>query len=84
MPDTITYKAKGQVYEIPDTERDVFLQDFPDAMEVESFLIGRDTFDIPTAEVSGFLQEKPEAKPLKKKTIRSFLRWLRQKLGQSV
>lgn len=67
MGDIKTYKVNGQVYEIPDGEKDAFLKDFPKAEEVVSFVANKDTFDIPVAEVSEFTKEMPNAKPLKKK-----------------
>lgn len=67
MPENKTYKANGQVYEIPESEVADFLKDFPDATEVNSFVMEKDTFDIPVNEVSSFIQDNPTAKALKKK-----------------
>lgn len=67
MPETITYKTDQGVYEIPPEKKDSFLKSFPEAEEVESFTIGKDTFDIPVSKVSAFREAKPKAKPLKKK-----------------
>lgn len=64
---TATYKADGQVYEIPDNEKESFIKDIPHAEEVQSFTAGKDTFDIPLKEVPDFVKDMPEAKPLKKK-----------------
>lgn len=67
MPDTKTYKAKGEVYEIPNDKAQDFLKDFPDAVEVNSFTVGKDTFDIPIDDIQAFIKDNPQAQPLKKK-----------------
>ena len=67
MPDnatTISFKAGGKVYDIPQTEAASFLKDMPDAQEVKSFVAGKDTFDIPLAKVQEFTSDMPDAKPL--------------------
>ena len=63
------YKVGETTYNIPEKEKQSFLQDFPDAVEVESFVIDKDTFDIPLDERDMFLTDNPTAQPLKKKDI---------------
>lgn len=67
MPKDITYKTSKGVYEIPPEKKEEFLKSFPDAVEVESFVVGKDTFDVPLDRIGAFKEAKPKAKPLKKK-----------------
>lgn len=62
-----TYKTSSGVYDIPDAEAQAFLKDNPDAVEVASYIMGKDTFDIPLGEEKDFLKDNPGAKPVKKK-----------------
>jgi len=61
------YRVGSDVYDIPDAEAQNFLKDFPDAVELESFVVDKDTFDIPINERDAFLADFPTAKPVKKK-----------------
>ncbi|MFA5714823.1 MAG: hypothetical protein WC998_03725, partial [Candidatus Paceibacterota bacterium] len=64
-----TYKVGSNVYDIPEAEAQTFLSDFPDAVEVESYIVDKDTFDIPINERDLFLKDFPTAKPIKKKEV---------------
>jgi len=64
MPDILTYKINGEVYDIPEDKVSSFLEKYPDAAEVESFTIGKDTFDIPQEKVQAFQKQYPDAQPL--------------------
>ena len=57
-----TFKADGQIYDIPENEVSSFLKDMPKAVEVQSFTVDKDTFDIPLAEVESFKKDMPTAK----------------------
>lgn len=57
-----TFKADGQIYDIPENEVSSFLKDMPKAQEVQSFTVDKDTFDIPLAEVESFKKDMPTAK----------------------
>jgi hypothetical protein len=59
-----TYKVKGEVYNIPESESGSFLKDFPEATEIKSYVAGKDTFDIPVQEVPNFLKEVKDAKEI--------------------
>ena len=67
MAETKTYKTKTGIYDIPDTDIQAFLKDFPDAVETEAFTVGKDTFDIPIIERDAFLKDMPTATPIQKK-----------------
>lgn len=58
------YKVGKKIYSIPLSEVKVFLDDMPDAREIQSFSLEKDTFDIPIDKVSAFLKDMPDAKPL--------------------
>jgi hypothetical protein len=64
MPPKKSFSVNGTIYDIPTDKVAGFLQKFPHASEVQSFINGKDTFDIPVQKVSGFLQKFPAAKPL--------------------
>jgi len=63
------YKVGSDVYDIPEAEASNFLKDFPNAIELETFIVDKDTFDIPVNEIDGFLTDFPKAKSLKKKDV---------------
>ena len=67
MPGEKSYKVKGEVFDIPESEVQSFLKDNPGAEEISSYTIGKDTLDIPVGEVNDFLTDNPGASPLKKK-----------------
>lgn len=69
MGGTKSFKVGNENYDnIPEAEVKDFLQQFPDAVEVNTFLVGgKDTFDIPVQEVEAFKADNPEAKPLEVK-----------------
>lgn len=60
-----SFQSGGQVFDIPITEVDSFLEDMPGASEVMSFTAGKDTLDIPFEKVQDFLKDMPDAKPLR-------------------
>lgn len=62
---TKTFKTSRGVADIPSSEVDGFLQEFPDAIEVNSFIVGKDTADVPLDDIDGFLKAYPKAKPLR-------------------
>lgn len=67
MPEK-SYKVDGEVYDnIPEEHADAFLKQNPKAVEIQSFTLEKDTFDIPIAHVDAFTQKNPGALPLKKK-----------------
>ena len=61
QPTYKTYKTKDGVYDIPEISEKDFLKDYPDATQVNSFTVGKDTFDIPVAETQDFLKDNPKA-----------------------
>ena len=63
------YKVGSDVYDIPEADASNFLNDFPNAIELETFIVDKDTFDIPVNEIDGFLTDFPKAKSLKKKDV---------------
>jgi hypothetical protein len=60
-----SYKVGEEIYDIEDKDVESFLNDMPDAVEIQSFVVDKDTFDIPVSDVSDFLKDMPNAKPLK-------------------
>ena len=64
MPDILTYKINGEVYDIPEDKVSSFLKKYPDALKVESFAVGKDTFDIPQEKAVAFKERYPDATPL--------------------
>ena len=65
-----TYKVGSNVYDIPEAEAQTFLSDFPDAVEVESYIVDKDTFDIPINERDLFLKDFPTKAKKKKRGFR--------------
>lgn len=59
-----TFKTSKGIYTIPDDQTASFTKDFPDAQEVQSYVVGKDTFDIPVNDVHDFTTHYPNAKPL--------------------
>ncbi len=49
---------------IPENKVQEFLNDIPDATEVRSYTVGKDTLDIPLPKVQDFLKDAPQAQPL--------------------
>ena len=41
-----TFKFDGEVYDVPEQDVEGFLSRKPKAVEVESFVVGKDTFDV--------------------------------------
>ena len=64
MNDIVSFSVNGESYDIPKSEVDGFLSEFPDAVEVQTFISDKDTFDIPLDEVDGFKSEFPDAKEM--------------------
>jgi curved DNA-binding protein CbpA len=58
---TKTYKVGIDVYHIPEDKINEFLQDFPEAIEVQEFKVGDETYDIPIELRSDFLRDFPNA-----------------------
>jgi hypothetical protein len=61
MANTITYRANGKVYHIPEEEKEGFLSEFPDAVESKAFVVGDKKYNIPLDDVEGFKSEFPDA-----------------------
>lgn len=59
-----SFKIDGQVFDIPESKVNDFLNDAPEAEEIRSYTVGKDTFDIPVPQVEEFLTDAPEAKPV--------------------
>ena len=59
-----TFKVGESIADIPAEKIDGFMQTYPDAIEVKSFIVDKDTADIPLDKVDGFLKAYPNAKPL--------------------
>lgn len=68
MPENYLYKVGSSVYDIPEDKREKFLSKYPDAQQVESFIVDKDTFDIPVDKVDSFLEKYPNAENIKKKS----------------
>ena len=72
-----TFKYKGHILDVPDDRAEAFLSKFPDAAEMNSFTVGKDTLDIPKEEPEEFMLNTlerfqfkfPKAKPLGTKTF---------------
>ncbi len=62
-----TYKVGENIFDISDKDVELFLKDYPSAVEIESYTVGQDTFDIPVNERELFLKDFPTAQPVKKK-----------------
>jgi hypothetical protein len=75
MNDIVSFSVNGELYDIPKSEVDGFMSEFPNAVEVQTFISDKDTFDIPLDEVDGFKSEFPNAKEMvsvkKKRTDRT-------------
>jgi hypothetical protein len=64
MPEEkVTYQVGEDKYDIDPSESQAFLKDFPDAVQLKSFVVGKDTFDIHPEEEADFLKDFPDAKP---------------------
>jgi hypothetical protein len=59
--------SDGEVYEISDAEVNDFMTDFPDAIEVETYIAEGEEYDISPDEVSAFMIDFPNA--VKKKGV---------------
>ncbi len=59
-----SFKLNNDIYDIPDDKVSLFMSQFPDATEVQSFVSGQDTFDVPIQDVQRFVETVPGAKPL--------------------
>ena len=55
MPDKRTLKVGNDTYDIEDKDVSSFLNDMPNAIELNSYKVGKDTFDIPLPKVNEFL-----------------------------
>ena len=77
------YRVGSDVYDIPDAEAQNFLKDFPNAIELETFIVDKDTFDIPINERDLFLKDFPTAQPIKKKTFQKLVERLQRLLHRN-
>lgn len=59
-----TFKTNKGIYTIPDDQIASFTKDVPDAVEVQSYQVGKDTYDIPIKDTADFTHHYPNAKPL--------------------
>ena len=77
MPEKKTYRMGEDVVEIPVSNADAFLSDYPDAVEVSKYSVGEDQYYIPVSNEQAFVQDYPDAEKVggvKKKNL--FLRAL--------
>ncbi len=58
------FKVESKYFGIPQEEVAAFLNDFPNAIEIRSFLVGKDTIVIPIKEVAQYLKKMPNAQQL--------------------
>lgn len=57
-----SFKTQDGVLEVPENELTGFMEAFPEAQEVETYVVGKDIVDVPLNEVSDFLKTVPDAK----------------------
>ena len=62
--DKLSFNVGGEIFDIPTEKKDAFLSKYPDAVQVESFVVEKDTFDIPIEKVDKFKAKYSNAKPL--------------------
>ena len=75
------YKVGEDTYNIDDNDSKLFLKDFPNAIEVFSYVADGDTYNLDASDIKPFLKDFPDAKPtLKKKKIQRLPQRLFQKI----
>lgn len=59
-----SFKLDGRIADVPEESADYFIEKYPDAVEVKTFLVDQDTADVPLDKVDYFTKKYSNAKPL--------------------
>ena len=80
------YKVGEDTYNIDDNDSKLFLKDFPNAIEVFSYVADGDTYNLDASDIKPFLKDFPDAKPTlkKKKKFRDYLRDYFRRFSSSI